>query len=390
MFRSDIALFMPRRRALGEPGGGERRRRFVAAPATLALVMTRAGASVFLAVAAMGCGRLFFDRSDGVEDAGNDAGFADAAVGDAALVDAALADGGTDGGSDAGIALRCPDGYLAVGPNELLGTAAFCVMRFEAKAWLDDGDRVVQDAELAGDGCDVGCLPNWAGDAYLPASVPAARPWREVKIVAASRACRSLGAGYDLISNPEAMAVAREIERVAANWFGGVAGTGRLPEGRTGAGGRDGLLDVQNALDPYDGTGHDGTELPGAGWEQRRALLLASGESIWDFSGNVQEWIDWAIDGDLDPAPECPPKGYLEITSFVCPGFTAADYDSSTGTYDSGEGVGQVLGGAGRAMRRGGQIGDVTTAIAGIYGFNVNRDATFTAPGTGFRCVYRP
>jgi hypothetical protein len=340
---------------------------------------------------AAGCGRIFYDPLGA--DAGPSVDGGEPCAGEDAGTDGGGTDAGSDGGAgpDAGPSIACPSGYVAVAANDALMTPAFCVMEFEAKAWADaDADGSIDPGEIVPDGCDAGCLPNWASDAHLPVAVPEGRPWREVSFTNASRFCRALGPGYDLISNQEAMTLARELEKVDANWSGGTPGAGRMPEGRTDTIGREGVLDVQNVEDAYDGTGRSASDPPGMGWEQRRVLFLSTGKLVWDFPGNVQEWTDWARGGALTTAPPCPDGVWSELPAFSCPGYGDEDFDSSTGTYDSTQGVGRILGGPDGAMRRGGQVTDLSMGIAGIYGFNLNRGPAFTAPSTGFRCVFRP
>lgn len=346
-------------------------------------------------LAAAGCGRVFYDPlgDDAGADASLDGGEPCAGMDAATATDAgADPDASPDSGTDAGPGIDCPGGFIAVGRNDELMTPPFCVMEFEAKAWLDANlDGSVDAGEIVFEGCDATCAPGWAGDTHRPASVPEGRPWREVSFEDASRYCRTLGAGYDLLSNPEAMTIAREVEKVDHNWSGGMPGIGRMPEGRTDTTGRDtGALDVVNVDDAWDGTGHNAAEPPGMGWEQRRVLFLASGKLLWDFPGNVQEWTDWVRGGTPSTAPPCPGSGPVELPEFSCPGYAATDFDSSTGTYDSTHGIGRIILGDLGAMRRGGQVSDLTLGIAGLYAFNLNRGVDFTAPSTGFRCVYRP
>jgi hypothetical protein len=66
------------------------------------------------------------------------------------------------------------------------------------------------------------------------------------------------------------------------------------------------------------------------------------------------------------------------------------DFQSSTGTYDSANRVGYLIGGSGTAVRRGGQDTDFDQPNPGIYGINFNRNITGDRfPSTGFRCVMR-
>jgi hypothetical protein len=265
-----------------------------------------------------------------------------------------------------------------VNGSAALGTTSFCAMRFEAKA------RDAVTGEIAAAGCDATCSANSLVATHVPASVPAGNPWNQIDAVNAQLRCRALGAGYDLMSNREWMTIARDAELVAKNWSGNAPGNGRLVEGFTDG---TGTGEVGDPEDPYSGTGNSADEPPGNGWEQRRTLVLSTGGVIWDLSGNVQEWIDWTLGGGVDGAPT--PCTGAELPAFTCAGFAADDYNSSTGTYDSSNGAGMILGGAGDATRRGGQRSDHSLGYAGIYALNMNRFATDVFPATGFRCVLR-
>lgn len=273
----------------------------------------------------------------------------------------------------------CPDGYAAVLGNAGLGSSAFCAMRFEAKA------RSVMGGAIAATGCGVPCTANSLVATHAAASAAEGHPWIEIDAVRAQERCRALGGGYDLMSNLEWMTIARDAELVGANWSGGEAGAGRIVEGTTDG---DGNGAVTNPDDPYSDTGNSAADPPGTGWEQRRTLELSTGDMLWDFPGNVQEWVDWTLGGALDGAPT--PCTGDELPAFACPGIAYDQFNSSTGTYDSTTGVGKVLGGAGDATRRGGQRSDHSLGIAGIYALNMNRFTSDTFPATGFRCVYRP
>ena len=73
--------------------------------------------------------------------------------------------------------LACPSGYVAVPGNPALGTTAFCVMQFEAKAWADgNGNGIADPTEIDADGCedtcaicDGTCDMSWESGTRLPA-----------------------------------------------------------------------------------------------------------------------------------------------------------------------------------------------------------------------------
>jgi hypothetical protein len=237
---------------------------------------------------------------------------------------------------------------------------------------------------VVANGCDAQCTPDG-----LPAATAVSRnagqPWRAVSTNRAYAACRALGPAYDLIANREWMTIARDAELVGANWSGGTPGAGRIVEGMTD--GAPGHSPVSDAEDPYSDTGNTAADPPGAGWEQRRTLVLSNGSIVWDLPGNVQEWVDWTLGPPLDGAPPCNPSSELPAVS--CTGYAPDDFNSTTGTYDSTVGVGTLIGGSGNATRRGGQAGDRPPGYAGIYAINMNRNTDQTFTGTGFRCVMR-
>jgi len=325
-------------------------------------------------------------RDAGVPDAGVlDAGRVDSGLADAGLPDSGLADSGPP-------APMCPLGYVGVRGDSDLGSTDFCVMRFEARAWRDgDGDGVVQPAELQAEGCGVPCSPGWGDATHTPVADHRALPWRNISAHAASERCRSLGPGYDLISNLEAITIARAAESEPVNWMGLAVGVGGMVEGNTdGSAGYAGYVDPS---DPYDSTGNGPGDEPGMGREQRRVFLLPDGASIYDFSGNVQEWTDAdPTTPGFDTVPfSCPSGGYdFEEIDTVCPAMPRALFAPATGVYDRTDGVGAWIGGSAGALRRGGQSSDGPAGLAGAFAFNLNRGPDFTATGTGFRCVFRP
>lgn len=265
--------------------------------------------------------------------------------------------------------------------DESLGTRDFCAMQFEARA--RDGTGIVPNgcAEMPVDDC----VPNGlAVPMHTAVSVSEGRPWRGLDALAAYAACAQLGERYALMTNPEWMTIARAAELTADNWSGGAPYQGRLVEG---ASDDSPILGIADPGDPYSDTGNTAEDPPDMGWEQRRTIVLPTGNTLWDLAAHLQEWIDWTYDdGDYAGAPPCAGG---ELPALDCAGYAPNDYDSASGTLDSSVGVGRVLAGMGNTARRGGQVSDREGRLAGIYALNMNRftDQTFLA--TGFRCVYR-
>jgi hypothetical protein len=273
----------------------------------------------------------------------------------------------------------CPPGYVVVAGNAALGTDDLCVMQFEAKA------RDIATGTIVDAGCNAACEPDGL-TGVTAASVPEGQPWRYMNAMAARDACRALGPAFDLISNPEWMTIARDAERIGANWSGGAPGAGRIVEGLTDDAPAIIAASAGDGRDPYLDTNNSAADAPGSGWEQRRTVVLSTGGVVWDLAGNVQEWIDWRPGGALDPAPPC---GGGELPVVACAGYADDDFNSLAGTYDTTTGVGLVIGGTGNAVRRGGQNGDRPPGYAGIYALNMNRNVGDSFPATGFRCVMR-
>jgi hypothetical protein len=260
----------------------------------------------------------------------------------------------------------CPAGYIPVPANTTLGTTAeFCVMKFEAK---NVGSVATSQALLG--------------------------PWGAVDASTARTACTSLGVKYDIISNPEWMTIAYEIEKTAANWTGGIVGTGSLTRGHTDNSPNSALA-VSNTSDPYIGTGNSASDPLGSGKEQKRLHTLSNGETIWDFSGNVGEWVDWTIGGTFTPGPTSCLASNTELVDVSCGALAAIDYmpgnpgGISPASYrNTTYRMGQFFGGTtGYTVRSGAYS---TGVAAGIFDVNFSVPSNNTVADIGFRCVYRP
>jgi formylglycine-generating enzyme required for sulfatase activity len=259
--------------------------------------------------------------------------------------------------------INCPSNYAQVPANPSLGvTNAFCVAQFEMK-----------------------------NVSSVATSQAASTPWVSISQTSAKTACTSLGTGYDLISNPEWMTIAYEIEKTSSNWSSGVVGTGMLNRGHSDNSPSSALA-VTDTSDPYIGTGNNSGQGAGSGWEQRRRHTLSNGQTIWDFSGNVWEWTDWTLGGSLTSGPtSCSGEEFPNVS---CGALSAADYmpDNPGGVtaanYNRNYGLGYFYGGAGGAAVRGGYWGN--GAGAGAFTLDLSSVPGHASAGVGFRCVFRP
>ncbi len=250
---------------------------------------------------------------------------------------------------DISIDFVCPSQYVRVAANNDVGVSNdFCVMKYEAK---NVGAVATSQENLA--------------------------PWVSISAGDSKAECQSLGVNYDLISNPEWMAVAREIENNINNWSGGSIGSGCISRGNHNTG----------SCGYSNGSAVDF----GSSRNILASLELASGEQIWDLAGNVSEWVDWTPGGVYDGNPYTTGVGCTsgEFNSVSCNGMPQNEFAPENIIYGSAEGMGSLYGGSQNGVDRGGAYNG-TTMSSGIYLITSNSSVGSTAVNRGFRCVFRP
>jgi hypothetical protein len=229
-----------------------------------------------LLASTVGCGRAWFDTT-ATDAAAVDATVLDAAAVDAAAVDGAMVEAATvdaipgdaapdardpaDAGPppDAGPPL-CPTGYVRAPPLSGYTVSAFCVAKYEMK--------------------------NVGGTATAAA---AGTPWTSISRDAAITACRTLGDGYDLITNAQWQTIVRHVADTAWNWSSGTAYLGQLNQGHSDSAPATQLAATTDDNDACFGTGET---CSGNVWHnQRRTNQLADGTVIWDLGGNSLEFM---------------------------------------------------------------------------------------------------
>jgi formylglycine-generating enzyme required for sulfatase activity len=273
--------------------------------------------------------------------------------------------------------ITCPTNYLAVGPNtDVLVSKAFCVSKYEMKILGDNNGNQAYSA------------------AFVADSRSSGTPWVSINRNQSITECQALGTGYDLISNAQWQAVAREIEiaqtgGVYLNWSNGsTSGANALNRGHSDNGPSNPLAASIDS-DPCFGTGNAScANNTVADFTQKRTHTLSSGETIWDVAGNVYEWVK----GDIAAGP--PYEGGDDFVSQQ-PWTTGLNHPEMWGpfgnytTKNSGEyggfGFG-FLGSSGGAVSRGGNW--ASSAGSGVFYTDLIPGPLSSFIFTGFRCVY--
>ncbi|MDD2438515.1 MAG: SUMF1/EgtB/PvdO family nonheme iron enzyme [Bacilli bacterium] len=219
-----------------------------------------------------------------------------------------------------------------------------------------------------------------------PVSQANGTPWRQVNWYVAKAACELMGA--HIMTNAEWMAIARDIEQVKDNWTGGEVGSGVINRGQPGS--------AIESIDPLSG-------------ENKRIHVLSNGQEIWDFAGNLYEWIDEKIDcekircsDELMLYTSNPDSGWHEFSEIVNWGGYSKSILTSFENYDSNDGIGKIYTSINAArngtssdkyshvfLRGGGSGGPIDTQnIRGIFTLNLDHSPSAGSEHHyGFRCV---
>ncbi len=264
----------------------------------------------------------------------------------------------------------CPANYIYVASHSGgQGLPAFCVAKYEMKQ--DGNGKAVSQAHG---------FP-WQGLARGSTPTDPSGAWFK---------CSSLGPGYDLISNKQWQAIARNIENTAANWSSlSAVGVGQLNRGYMNLVTADsGLAATTDDNNGCYNTGASCYGTMGGVWEaKKRTHYLNSGAVIWDFSGNVWEWVKedfYALSGSTisngGDWASC-----STLTQENKDLFCSSQYFSPS----LGVGMTRFNGSIGApAIIRGGSMIDGLNA--GIFAADFTVTQAVAPANTGFRCVYTP
>lgn len=243
--------------------------------------------------------------------------------------------------------------WVLVPGNLSFGTSDFYVMAYEAK--------------------------NIGGVATSQADSP---PWNFIDLPAAVAACAALGGGAHLITFAEAQTINRNIEAQPSNWADGVIGSSRSNGGGLKGGNGSGL----------DNAGYMSSKVEfDIDRDPRAKLTLSNGGIIWDWSGNVAEWIYGTGAGGTLGTPggvtfdsvgtysEWNSAGLGQERTIIGPSSSAWNASQGVGLYTSGATANPV--------NRGGSYSGLF--YAGVYSFNAGTSGGYTLSSSeiGFRCA---
>lgn len=249
----------------------------------------------------------------------------------------------------------CPTNYILIPALSPYTTRDFCVMKYEAK---NDG----------------------YGTAVSSAT---GLPWVSIDRPTSRSICQALGPSFDMISNDQWQTIARNIAGVAANWSTGTINSGELNRGHSDGDPGNSLAAVVSDNNPCNGTGQTCSSTL---WDsQRRTHALSNGNIIWDFSGNVWEWVtnDNAIVNGASGFISTMSGADIRQTRFGATTFCATP--SSAPYCGMGYGSFNFNGGA---VIRGGYWFFLESA--GVFATNLDIIPAGNNTNIGFRCIFIP
>ncbi|MBF0442359.1 MAG: SUMF1/EgtB/PvdO family nonheme iron enzyme [Oligoflexales bacterium] len=253
--------------------------------------------------------------------------------------------------------------WIPVPGDPVYGTGNFCVMKYPASK--------------------VNSVPN---------SQAGSMPWTKISKTDAISACKSIGQGYYLMSNPEWMTIAANAANQGANWSGGSVGKGMLSRGHIDNSAMACPSDVDDARSYADGSSCTNNT---GDFNKKRTKTLSNGYVIWDIGGNVWNWTTY-YNSDDKPGPlgnswnEYPdvtgsstaPKSHLVplagVQTWWSDSWTSAQ---GIGAFNPGNN------GSAPKLARGGSF--VDGSVSGAFAALFLEDASLTEH-IGFRCVFRP
>jgi hypothetical protein len=296
----------------------------------------------------------------------------------------------------------CPSGFVKIPGNALYHTTDFCVMKYDAKCASSTDPAIGLEPALGdpasgeSNGHRYGVYKNSGTGAACTAGnnkeiVSTASGFPITYIPESGNGSDNAinycaQKGWHLITNDEWMTIARNVEQVPGNWCdpngtncGSVPGTpGKIlanghydSRNETAAGGAstDSALIAGTDNQPCFGTTVDGSNTCGGKSSQKRTLALDNNAIIWDFAGNVWQWVDAAV--MRKDQPKSATKSVLDT------GWTRSDFaPGSLASVLSDNGTGTSLGY--NAFRPSNPAWNASNGVGRIYHYSAASDTDTT------------
>ena len=213
--------------------------------------------------------------------------------------------------SPAVVQKNCPVGFVLVPGSTLYKTTDFCVMKYDAKcADKSDltkglepsvGSKCTAEGTYKNNGLNCACTGTRQIVSTASGFPLTFIPETSSDQTNAKSYCEQQS--WHLITNDEWMTIARNVETVTNNWCdknGLNCGATPGAEGKVLANGHydsnpNKALVAGNNDVPCFATTADGSNLCGHPSSQKRTLALTNGNIIWDFAGNVWQWVDFTV-----------------------------------------------------------------------------------------------
>ncbi|MDD5318107.1 MAG: carboxypeptidase regulatory-like domain-containing protein, partial [Candidatus ainarchaeum sp.] len=261
------------------------------------------------------------------------------------------------------------EGWVLVPGNPEFGTDDFLVMKYEAK--------------------NVGgvATSNYSGT-----------PWVSINQTDAQAACEAVGA--HLLSTAEAQTINRDVASVSSNWLSGSVGSGCMYGGHMECDGAPCNVafnaSSNDAEGWWNGTSNvhnEGvqncpfTAAEDRGNETRRTFTLSNGQVVWDWSGNVWEWMNGSCQAGNGTGYWYNSGGWVEWSNSNLDDFERATLGPSVSSWTSSKGVGRYYGctANGNAFLRGGDL--ASGLSAGAFMLYLNYAPSSSSSPIGFRCA---
>lgn len=248
--------------------------------------------------------------------------------------------------------LTCPLGYVLIPPLLPYTQKAFCVAKYEMKN----------------------------GANLTAVSMADTSPWVNISRLEAQTKCKSQGKQYNLITNNQWQTIALDIAATKENWSSGIKYIGEINRGHSDNAPNKSLPAHSDDVNQNCFETQESCSL--LTWNsQRRTQRLSTNDIIWDFSGNVWEWIldDNETQRGLD--------GFISTYSLNTQQLFGSPQkcQKHNNSQYCGYGYGWIHFSEGAIIRGGNWNTDL---YAGIFATYLDHDPKDKARYIGFRCVF--